>query len=443
MTDEKFIPNPFSKGDSRFYKTGDLARYLPDGNIDFLGRIDNQVKIRGFRIELGEIETAISQHPSVKETVVIPTENNIGNKQLVAYIVVSQPELAPTISDLRHFLKQKLPDYMIPAALIVLETFTFTPNGKIDRKALPKPETAHQQLATTFVYPHTYTQKILATIWAELLQLKQVGIHDNFFELGGDSILSIQIIARCHQANLKLTPKDLFQHQTIAELAQIVTPTTEIPAEQGLVTGHVPLTPIQQWFVEQNLPEPHHFNQSFLFEISPNLKPELLQQVLQQLLLHHDALRLRLISFGNTWQLLNAAAEETEIFSTIDLSQIAPSSQIAAVETAAAQLQDSLNLSSGPIIRVTLFHLGNHQPNRLLIIIHHLAVDGVSWRILLEDLITAYQQLSWGETIQLPAKTTSFKDWAVRLTEYAQSQTAIAELDYWLTQEESKIAPYQ
>ncbi|MEG4235326.1 amino acid adenylation domain-containing protein [Microcoleus sp. Pol11C3] len=441
LTEEKFIPNPFSnEPGERLYKTGDLARYLPDGNIEYIGRIDNQVKIRGFRIELGEIETAISQHPSVQQTVVIATENKAGSKQLVAYIL-PQPEAAPKSNDLRNFLKQKLPDYMIPATFIMLETLPLTPNGKIDSKALPKPETVHQQLATNKVLPQTSTQKILGTIWAEVLQIQEVGIHDNFFELGGDSILSIQIIARCHQANLQLTPKDLFQHQTIAELAKIVTPTTEITAEQGLVTGHVALTPIQHWFVEENLPEPYHFNQSFLFEISPDLKPQLLQQVLQKLLLHHDALRLRLIPKGDTWQLLNSSTLDCEIFSITDISQIAPSEQITAIESTANQLQASLNLSEGPIIRVALFHLGEHQPNRLLIIIHHLAVDGVSWRILLEDLIAAYQQLNRGEKIKLPAKTTSFQDWAVRLTEYAQTQIAVAELDYWLTQLNSHTVP--
>ncbi len=441
LTDEKFIPNPFSnQPSSRLYKTGDLARYLINGNIEFLGRIDNQVKIRGFRIELSEIETAISQHPSVAQTVVIAVENNIGNKQLAAYIV-PQPQAVASSGDLRNFLKQKLPEYMIPAVFIMLETLPLTPNGKIDTKALPKPETADQQLATTKVPPQTVTQKILASIWTEVLQVREIGIHDNFFELGGDSIISIQIIARCHQANLQLTPKDLFQHQTIAELAQVVTSTIEIKAEQGLVTGIVSLTPIQQWFIEQNLPSSHHFNQSFLFEISSDLKSELLHQVLQQLLLHHDALRLRLIPNNDTWQLLNAPSEETEIFNVIDLSQIGQSEQIAAIETPANQLQASLNLLDGPIIRVTLFNLGNQEANRLLIIIHHIAVDGVSWRILLEDLVTAYQQLSRGETIQLPAKTTSFQDWAIRLTEYAQSQTAPSELDYWLTQLNSHIEP--
>ncbi|MEA5498289.1 amino acid adenylation domain-containing protein [Limnoraphis robusta Tam1] len=441
LTQQKFILNPFSnEPGERLYKTGDLARYLSDGNIEYIGRIDNQVKIRGFRIELGEIETAISQHQSVKQTVVIATENNIGNKQLAAYIV-PKPQAAPTSSDLRNFLKQILPDYMIPATFIMLETLPLTPNGKIDTKALPKPYSAHQQRATTKVPPQTATQKILASIWAEVLQLQEVGIHDNFFELGGDSIISIQIVARCHQANLHLTVKDLFQHQTIAGLAQIVTTTKEIKTEQGLVTGIVPLTPILHWFTSQNLPEPHHFNQSFLFEISPDVKPEILRQVFQQLLLHHDALRLRLILNGDTWQLINAPAEESEIFSIIDLSKIGQSEQITAIEATANQLQASLNLSDSPIIRVALFHLGNQQANRLLIIIHHLAVDGISWRILLEDLSVAYQQLSQDKTIQLPAKTTSFQDWGIRLTEYAQTQTAVAELDYWLTQLNSQITP--
>ncbi|HEY9830739.1 MAG TPA: amino acid adenylation domain-containing protein [Stenomitos sp.] len=439
LTSEKFIPNPFNnQPGSRLYKTGDKARYLPDGNIEFLGRIDHQVKIRGFRIELGEIEAALASHFSVQETVVVAREDIPGRKYLAAYIV-SKGSNAPTLRELRGFLKQILPDYMIPGAFVILDALPLTPNGKVDRKALPIPPASND--SDRLVLPRTSNEEILAGIWKDVLGLKLVGIHDNFFELGGDSIISIQIIARTHQANLHLTVKDLFQHQTIAELAQIVTPTTEIKAEQGLVTGLVPLTPIQQRFVEQNLPEPHHFNQSFLFEISPDLKPELLQQVLQHLLHHHDALRLRLIPKGDTWQLVNASTLDSEIFSIIDLSQIAPTEQIAALETTANQLQASLNLCDGPIIRATLFHLGSHQPNRLLIIIHHLAVDGVSWRILLEDLITAYQQLGRGETIQLPAKTTSFQDWAVRLTQYAQTQTATAVLDYWLTQLDCDIAP--
>jgi len=431
LTAEKFIPNPFSNEPGlSLYKTGDKARYLPDGNIEFLGRLDNQVKIRGFRIELGEIETAISQHPSVKETVVIAAENNIGNKQLVAYIV-HQKEAAPTISDLRNFLKQKLPDYMIPAAFVMLETLPLTPNGKIDKKALPKPETAHQQLATNFVAPRTEAEQTLAQIWCEVLHLQQVSIHDNFFEVGGDSILSIQIISQANIAGLQLTPKQIFQHQTIAELAAVATPTETNKAEQGLITGSLPLTPIQHWFFAQNLPESHHWNQAFLLEVPATFKPNLLQQAVQQLLLHHDALRLRFTQSEQGWQQFNALPDEILPFSLIDLSVVPETAQAETIETTSAQLQASLNLATGPIVRVALFHIGNSKPSRLLLVIHHLAVDGVSWRILLDDLQTAYQQLETGKPIQLPAKTTSFKEWSEKLTEYASSPTARKELTYW------------
>ncbi|MEH1781198.1 MAG: amino acid adenylation domain-containing protein [Nostoc sp.] len=439
LTDEKFIPNPFNeKPGSRLYKTGDLVRYLPDGNIEFLSRMDDQVKIRGFRIELGEIETAISQHPAVKETVVIAREDIPSHKSLAAYIVDKQPL---TSNDLRNFLKELLPDYMIPAAFIMLDALPLTPNGKIDRRALPAPDVSTLSRETAFIPPRTPTEKILATIWAEVLQLELVGIQDNFFELGGDSILSIQIVARCNQVGLKLAPKDLFGHQTIASLAQVVSNTEEIQAEQGFITGTVPLTPILHWFLSQKLSEPHHFNQSFIFEVSIDLKPELLKQAVQQLLVHHDALRLRLMAFGDNWQLLNAASVETEFFSVVDLSGIATIEQTSTIEAAAIKLQASLNLSSGSIVRVTLFNLGTDQPNRLLIVIHHLAIDGVSWRILLEDLATAYQQIERKEAIALPAKTTSFQDWAVRLTEYARSEKAVAELNHWLAQFDSDISP--
>ncbi|MEH2032602.1 MAG: non-ribosomal peptide synthase/polyketide synthase [Nostoc sp.] len=441
LTAEKFIPNSFSnEPGSRLYKTGDLARYLPDGNIEFLGRTDNQVKIRGFRIEPSEIESAISQHPSIKQTIVIATENNIGNKQLVAY-VVSRTQTAPSSSNLRDFLKQKLPDYMVPAAFIILETLPLTPNGKVDRFALPTFQTAHQELATTRVAPRTWQEELLTQIWCQVLHLEKVSIHDNFFEVGGDSILSIQIVSQADAAGLQLTPKQIFKHQTIACLAAVVSTTEERKAEQGIINGTVPLTPIQHWFLEQKLSEPNHFNQSFIFEVSKDLKPELLKQAFEELLVHHDALRLRLIARGDNWQLLNATSVETEFFSVVDLSGIATSEQTGAIEATAIKLQASLNLSSGLIIKITLFNLGSDQPNRLLIVIHHLAVDGVSWRILLEDLATAYQQIERQEAIVLPAKTTSFQDWAVLLTEYAHSQKALAELNYWLAQFDSDISP--
>ncbi|MBW4457215.1 MAG: amino acid adenylation domain-containing protein, partial [Nostoc indistinguendum CM1-VF10] len=439
LTDEKFIPNPFNdEPGARLYKTGDLARYLPDGNIEFLGRLDHQVKIRGFRIELGEIEAVLGQHPGVQEIVVVAWEDKPGNKRLVAYFV---PDQQHAFSDLRSFLKEKLPDYMVPSAFVELEKLPLTPNGKVDRRALPTPEPYQRSLEASFVPPRTPTEEVLAAIWTKVLGLEQVGIYDNFFELGGDSILSIQVVARANQAGLQLTPKQIFQYQTIAELTAVVGTTVPVRAQQELVTGAVPLTPIQHWFFEQNLPYPAHFNQSVLLEVPPDLKPKLLKQVVQQLLVHHDALRLRFAPSDSGWQQVNAAPDETVPFTVVDLSELSSGEQPAALEATVTELQASLNLSEGPVMRVALFHFGIDQPGRLLLIVHHLAVDGVSWRILLEDLTTAYQQLNRGSAIQLPPKTTAFKDWAERLTEYGQSETLAAELDYWLAESRSGVAP--
>ena len=428
----------------RLYKTGDLARYLPDSNIEFLGRIDNQVKIRGFRIELSEIEAILTQHPQVRDAVAmaLPTpsanarEDIPGVKSLAAYII---PELIqPTSNELRLFLKSKLPNYMVPASFTFLEALPITPNGKVDRRALPVPEFESDEF-TGFVSPHTHTQEVLAKIWRDVLVLKQVGIHDNFFELGGDSIVSMQIIAKANQAGLKLTPKQLFQHQTIAELATVAGIINSIQSEQGLVTGAVPLTPILHWFFEQNLPEPHHFNQSFLLEVPANLQPELLEQALQKLLSHHDALRLRFVQQDGQWQQYNSDASDVSL-GIADFSYLPPAEQLKAIAIRTDEAQSTLNLTDGPLMRVVLFNLGN-SPGRLLIVIHHLAVDGISWRILLEDLSEAYKQLEVGKSIQLPAKTTSFKDWAIRLQDYAHSQELHSQLDYWLDSMRFPIAP--
>jgi non-ribosomal peptide synthase protein (TIGR01720 family) len=249
----------------------------------------------------------------------------------------------------------------------------------------------------------------------------------------------MQIIAKANQAGLKLTPKQLFQHQTIAELAPVAGIISSVQSEQGLVTGIVPLTPILHWFFEQNLPEPHHFNQSFLLEVPANLQPELLEQALQKLLSHHDALRLRFVQQEGQWQQYNGDASDVSLGIT-DLSYLPPAEWLKAIEAKADETQSTLNLADGPLMRVVLFHLGN-SPGRLLIVIHHLAVDGISWRILLEDLSEAYKQLEVGKTIQLPTKTTSFKDWAIRLQDYARSQELHSQLDYWLDSMRFPIAP--
>jgi amino acid adenylation domain-containing protein/non-ribosomal peptide synthase protein (TIGR01720 family)/FkbM family methyltransferase len=442
LTSEKFIPNPWSnEPGSRLYKTGDKARYLRDGNIEYLGRIDNQVKIRGFRIELGEIEAAIALNPAVRRTLVVAREDVPGHKYLVAYIVPNHSS-AIASSDLRSFLKEKLPDYLIPGVFVMLDALPLTPNGKVDRKALPTPDTARQELQADKVAPRTRFEEILAQIWREVFHRELLSIHDNFFEVGGDSILSIQIISKANIAGLLLTPKQIFQHQTIAELAAVATPIETREAFQGLVTGSLPLTPIQHWFFAKKLPEPHHFNQAFLLEVPPTFNPDLLQQALQQLLVHHDALRLRFNQSEDCWQQFNALPDEIVPFSLIDLSTLPENTLSQTIESTSSSLQARLNLNSGPLLRVALFHLGTQKSSRLLLVIHHLAVDGVSWRILLEDLQTVYQQLESGKPIQLPAKTTSFKHWAEKLTEYAQSPTATKELTYWSNISTKKITRF-
>ncbi|WP_375497255.1 amino acid adenylation domain-containing protein [uncultured Nostoc sp.] len=439
LTAEKFIPNPYANlPGERLYKTGDQARYLPNGEIEYIGRVDYQVKVRGFRIELLEIEAVIIQHPTVQEAVVVVNFSQADSQQIVAYIV-PQIEQTLTISELRGFLESKLPSYMVPAAFVILSALPLTPNGKVDRKALPTPDTARPE-DKELVAPRNYIEAKLTEIWAGVLGVDKVGIFDNFFELGGDSILGIVVITRANQAGLKLGVKQLFQAQTVAGLASLAVTKKVNQTEQGLITGLASLTPIQYWFFEQNLLEPYHWNQAVLLEVKQVLHLTILEKSVQQLLLHHDVLRLRFEQTESGWQQIISSPDTELPLINFDFSALSASKQELAIETAATKLQASLNLSTGPLMRVALFDLG-HRPSRLLILIHHLAVDGVSWRILLEDLETVYQQLNQGKKAQLPTKTTSFKYWSQCLQEYAQSATLQQEWDYWLSPSWQQIAP--
>ncbi|MEH2261609.1 amino acid adenylation domain-containing protein [Nostoc sp.] len=439
LTQEKFIPNPFSDAKSeRLYKTGDLARYLSDGNIEYLGRIDNQVKIRGFRIELGEIEAVLNTHPQIPQAVVIVREDIPSNKRLVAYVVSSDQSL--TTNQLRQFLKEQLPEYMIPSSFVTLDNLPLTPNGKIDRKALPTPD-AEISREHEYVAPCTAIEQILTNIWQQLLLKEKVSIHDNFFEIGGDSILSIQVVSRAKNSGIQITPKQIFQNQTIAELAKVANTTVSVESKQGIVTGVASLTPIQQWFFEQKKQAAYHYNQSVLLQIPNHLQSELIAIALKKLLEHHDALRLRFTSIAGEHKQINQGLDDNVPFTVVDLSSTPNSEQSQALEKVAAEYQASLNLSTGPIMQVVIFNLGNESDARLLIIIHHLAVDGVSWRILLSDLEIIYQQLITQKPLKLSAKTTAFIDWAEKLNNYAQSEIIKLELDYWLNQPWSKIAP--
>ncbi|MDB9527417.1 amino acid adenylation domain-containing protein [Oscillatoria sp. CS-180] len=334
------------------------------------------------------------------------------------------------INDLRSSLKHKLPDYMIPADFVLLDDFPLTANGKLDRQQLPLPTSVARPTVGDFSTPSTSVERALCDIWKRVLKREQVGIHDNFFELGGDSILAIQVIARAHQRGYQLSPKHLFQHQTVATLAAIAETATLPQAEQGLITGPVPLSPIQHWFFERSLPRPHHFNQAVMLEVPADTQVTFLLAATQHLLNYHDVLRSRFTETGTGWQQDIAAKGETP-FATYDLSLLSGIQQTRALEAIAASLQPSLNLAEGPLLRGAFLYLGADQPARLLFIIHHLVIDGVSWRILLEDLALMYTQLREGSPIQLPLKTTPMKQWVEQLQTYAQTETLKTETRFW------------
>ncbi|MBB1616697.1 non-ribosomal peptide synthetase [Pseudomonas sp. UMC65] len=419
LTAERFVPCPFHQG-ARLYRTGDRVRQRADGVIEYLGRLDHQVKLRGLRIELGEIEARLMQHPGVREAVVL-VQNA---KHLVAYLVLQEAGLAEAWRDeLKAWLAGSLPEYMVPHHLLALERLPVTANGKLDRRALPLPEAAPQ---LTYVAPENTMQKALAGVWRDVLGLDQVGLDDNFFELGGDSIISIQVVSRARQAGIRLAPRDLFQYQSVRSLAQVAVLDDLPQIDQGPVAGEVPLTPVQHWFLAQEVPRPGHWNQSLLLDPRQHLQPQLLQAALLHLVNHHDALRLRFAFSPPGWQ--QAYAEPAGHF---DLWQrrVADDQALAAL---CDEAQRSLDLQAGPLMRaVLLAHESGRQ--QLLLVIHHLVVDGVSWRVLLEDLQQAYRQLAEARPLQLPPKTSAYQAWARRLQEHAPRREA--ELSYWMAQQ--------
>jgi amino acid adenylation domain-containing protein/non-ribosomal peptide synthase protein (TIGR01720 family) len=437
LTAQRLVPDSFGgRPGQRLYRTGDLARRKPDGELLFLGRIDHQIQLRGFRIELGEIESVLGQHPSVQRAVVLAKSDRPGHQRLVAYLVFTgnaTEEQGEAVRALRTYLEAKLPYYMVPSLFVALEAMPLTPEGKLDRRVLASRADTPSEGSSAAAAPRTALEETLSEIWRELLGVERVSTADNFFELGGDSILSIQLVARALEKGIRLTPRQIFEHPTIAELALVAGTGSGVAAEQGLLTGALPLTPIQRWFFEQELPEPHHFNQSLLFEVGRPLMVSYLREAVERLLQHHDALRLRFAEGEAGWEPSLAGWNESDIdavFSSMDLSQQAESARASALEEECGRLQESLSLERGPLMRVAHFSMGG-GPDRLLIAVHHLAVDGVSWRILLVDLLTAYEQRSRGQSVQLPPKTTSYREWSNKLNELARSASLREEAEYW------------
>jgi amino acid adenylation domain-containing protein/non-ribosomal peptide synthase protein (TIGR01720 family) len=449
--------------EERWYRTGDLARHRPDGRLEFLGRADQQVKVRGFRIEIGEVEAAITGLPAVREAVVEVREGRAG-KRLVAYAVPREApaaggEAAAELSgEMRRALREVLPEHLVPSAWVLLPALPLTSHGKVDRAALPAPpaegpaggEAAAAGEAASGerpARPLTPVEGQLIRIWSEVLGRQGIGSDDNFFALGGDSILSIQVVVRAARQGISLTPRLLFEHQTVAQLAAAAGRAPRPVAAQETVVGAVPLTPVQRLFFAGEPVRPHHDNQALLFAVARPVAAGRLAAALARLVRHHDALRMRFHRDAAGWRLVAPPppAAEAPPLLAVDLAALAPHGGLAAaaIITAAGAAQASLDLGRGPLHRMILFDLGPGRAGRLLWIIHHLVVDGVSWRILLEDLAALYdEEAHGGAAAVLAPKTTSFKSWAENLERYAaESQELRGELAVWLRQPWDEVRP--
>jgi aryl carrier-like protein len=385
------------------YRTGDLARWRFDGVLEFLGRADAQVKLRGFRIEPGEIEAVLLRDAGVAQAVVVARADGAGGKQrLVGYVVGTAGAAVPEPHGLRAALARSLPEHMVPSAFVVLDRLPLTPNGKLDRRALPAPELALGGAPERA--PRNPQEEVLCGLFAEVLGLSRVGAEDNFFELGGDSIVSIQLVSRARRAGLSITPRMVFQHQTVAALAAVAGAAVEpgsAPAEVDLARlaiGGLPATPIMRWRKERGGPL-GRFSQAMLLSVPAGLSEDHLRAAVGALLEHHDALRLRLDVTGTdgAWRLEIAPPDAGAAGACVRRVAVGGVEDADLGGLVAAEAQAAagrLDPAAGVMVQVVWFDAGALRPGRLLVTIHHLAVDGVSWRILVPDLAAAWQAIA-------------------------------------------------
>ncbi|MFH6945170.1 amino acid adenylation domain-containing protein [Flavobacterium sp. FlaQc-50] len=433
LTSEKFIESPFEKG-VKLYRTGDVAIWLYDGNIEFLGRADNQVKIRGYRIELGEIESYIRQIEGIREVVVLVKKGVANQEELFAYIVADR---AFNVAEIRNFLIDRVPNYMIPAHYQQFEKFPLTPNGKIDTKKLQQLHENQLSIKVDYIAPRNTKEEVLVTICQEVLKHKQISVKNSFYELGGDSIKSIQIVSRLKQAGYTLKVEQILRNPVIENLALLLTSSVTI-INQKEVVGESPLTPIQHYLFENpNVNAPQHYNQSVLLKSESRIKSIVLQDCIHKLLEHHDALRIvfkeengKRIQYNNPFDVRD--------YIVIDHDLTTYENPLDEMTAVSEKLQKSFNLTNGPLLKVAHFKM--NDGDRLAIIVHHLVIDAVSWRILIEDLLTLYNQAEKNEKLVLPLKTNSFQQWALSQQKHAYSKKMINEASYWSTLSQEKAA---
>lgn len=439
LTNQKFLPNPFQEaGGGRLYKTGDLAQYLPDGNIEFLGRIDDLVKIRGFRVELGEVEAVLSKHPQINQAVAKVHGESAREKYLVAYFVPIVGETI-TVEQLRTFLTEQLPDYMIPSAFVEMESFPLTPNGKVNRRALPEPTTSRPELGQTFVEPRTPTEEILAGIWRDVLGLEQVGIYDNFFDLGGHSLLATQVIALTRKAfGIELPLLSLFESPAIAPLAQKIA-TAKAPDRQELSLKRLPsqdepipisLTQLELWFFDQFYPGNSIYNLPLVYRITGALNEKALEESLREIVRRHETLR-------STFQVKNGQVVYAVVndpvldFSVIDLRHISETEREAqARQQAEQEIKHPFDLARGPLLRSKLWRL-DEQEYLFVAVTHHIVADGWSFSVLTQELAKVYEAFCEGKPsplTELPIKYTDFAQWQ---RQWLQGQVLESQLQFW------------
>lgn len=428
LTKQRFLDNPFKEGD-RLYRSGDMVRILSNGEIEYLGRIDDQVKIRGYRIELGEVENALQSNPDVTSSIVVVKSNHGAEKELVAYVVSDK---ALNTIYLRSYLGGILPAYMVPSHFIQLDKIPLTSNGKVDRKKLPDPEGSSMATGAEYLKARNVIEQHLVEVFEEVLKKQPIGVKEDFFILGGDSIKSIQVISRLKKRGCGLLIRDVLQFPVIEDLALRVK-TVNRDVDQGIVAGTIPLGPIQNLFFEKNTIDPHHFNQSVLLKSKVPISEEGLRASLNHIVIHHDALRMSYREIDGVFVQENKGEANSYSLEVIEASDDV------AFAAHCDRIQSSIDLEKGPLFKAALFR--DPQGDRILLVIHHLVVDGVSWRILFEDLSALYQQFLSGQTLELPLKTDSFRSWQQEQLLYASSEELQKEEPYWSAIANAETSP--
>ncbi len=439
LTAEKFIPNPFSQNPKdRLYKTGDLARYLPDGNIEYLGRLDHQVKIRGFRIELGEIESVFNQYPGIKSVAVIARTDLGPQSQLVAYLAMDGD--VPSVTEWRKFLMQQLPEYMVPAHYVYLDTLPLSPNGKLDRKALPSPESSRPKLSQDYMAPQTDMQKQLAAIWQEVLRKEQIGIHDNFFELGGDSLQAMQVVARIRNMfGTGLPFRTFFENPTIGQISQAIESNKYVMEQLSLTPvsrdQDIPLSSsqIRLWFLNEFEKNSATYNMPIAFKVEGELDIAILQRVIDKIVNRHESLRTTFTATdGQPRQIIHKHLRVPVEY--INLSDLTLESRSEAAQNLAdKEANTPFDLKGGPLFRIKVISLGP-QEYVLLMTIHHIISDGWSVGIIAKEMTELYRSHKAGAPIDLPSLPLQYPDFAYWQRQWLQGDFLKSQINYWRDQ---------